>query len=675
MPILWQRNSALLKPEVFKVSESTRYDDRIDVDTDLSLIQTFAMIGRSLGLLTKVKKLFAYKVVFATVALLPAIVLPWLLKIVVDQVILQQPIDEAVRFPPFLNPFLNFIDGMTPSDIMISLTILFLVLLVFFGMRAMPSIQTERDGIPAGHDAATQSEQALSTGGSQTSGLWGLLETLLTIRMTQRLANSLRTSLMGRLTRLEMTTLDDQRIGDSVYRVMYDAPMLPEICYKLTVAPFLLLFNAVLSLWMMQYSYGAIAPEIVWLAAALMPMTLILTAPLSGIARRVNQASRAAGASTTNQMEQNVDNMGAVQSLGGSQVESENFADKSKESFKRHRIAFMVDLAAIALSYAALIVALGLAFVLTTDKVIAESLSPGDYAVLTGFFFILGGNARLAGKYWIDLQRNVAAVRRVFFFIDYTSELDTESDPLPIIEKSVEFENVSFAYPDGRPVLNNVSLSLPLGELVAIVGPTGAGKTTLAYLLPGYIRPSAGRIRFDNVDLAGAGVNEIRKQVTYVFQEHMLLSESVRDNLLLANPHATEEQILEACRLAGAMEFIEQFPDGLDSVIGKGGDTLSVGQKQRLSIARGLVRETPIIVLDEPTAALDPKTENALVEALRNTAQGRLVVVIAHRLSTIREADRIIFLEEGRVRDVGNHASLMAQPTSAYRKFVELQNA
>ena len=675
MPILWQRNSALLKPEVFKVSESTRYDDRIDVDTDLSLIQTFAMIGRSLGLLTKVKKLFAYKVVFATVALLPAIVLPWLLKIVVDQVILQQPIDEAVRFPPFLNPFLNFIDGMTPSDIMISLTILFLVLLVFFGMRAMPSIQTERDGIPAGHDAATQSEQALSTGGSQTSGLWGLLETLLTIRMTQRLANSLRTSLMGRLTRLEMTTLDDQRIGDSVYRVMYDAPMLPEICYKLTVAPFLLLFNAVLSLWMMQYSYGAIAPEIVWLAAALMPMTLILTAPLSGIARRVNQASRAAGASTTNQMEQNVDNMGAVQSLGGSQVESENFADKSKESFKRHRIAFMVDLAAIALSYAALIVALGLAFVLTTDKVIAESLSPGDYAVLTGFFFILGGNARLSGKYWIDLQRNVAAVRRVFFFIDYTSELDTESDPLPIIEKSVEFENVSFAYPDGRPVLNDVSLSLPLGELVAIVGPTGAGKTTLAYLLPGYIRPSAGRIRFDNVDLADAGVNEIRKQVTYVFQEHMLLSESVRDNLLLANPHATEEQILEACRLAGAMEFIEQFPDGLDSVIGKGGDTLSVGQKQRLSIARGLVRETPIIVLDEPTAALDPKTENALVEALRNTAQGRLVVVIAHRLSTIREADRIIFLEEGQVRDVGNHASLMAQPTSAYRKFVELQNA
>lgn len=674
MLVLLRQSWVPISSRVSKVSKSTRYDDRIDVDTELTLRETLAMIGRSMGLLTKVKKLFAYKFVFATVAVLPAIILPWLLKIVVDQVILQQPVDSAVRFPPFLDPFMNLIDDMAPTEIMVSITILFLTLLVFFGMRAMPSIQTERDGLPAGHDAATQAEQALSTGGSQTSGIWGLLETLLTIRMTQRLANSLRTSLMGRLTRLEMTTLDDQRIGDSVYRVMYDAPMLPEICYKLTVAPFLLLFSAVLSLWMMQYSYGAIAPEIVWLAAGLMPMTLILTAPLSGIARRVNQASRAAGASTTNQMEQSVDNISAVQSLGGSQVESDSFANKSEESFKRHRYTFLVDLAAIGLSYAALIIALGMAFILTTDKIIAESLSPGDFAVLTGFFFVLGTNARLAGKYWIDLQRNVAAVRRVFFFIDYTSELDSQSAPLPPIQNSVELADVSYAYPDGRQVLNNVSLSLPLGELVAIVGPTGAGKTTLAYLLPGYIKPETGRISFDDIDLADVGVDEIRKQVTYVFQEHMLLSESIRDNLLLANPEATTAQMLEACRVAGAMDFIEQLPDGIDTVIGKGGDTLSVGQKQRLSIARGIVRQTPILVLDEPTAALDPKTENALVDALRNAAKGRLVVVIAHRLSTIREADRIIFLEQGRICDVGNHATLMADPSSAYRRFVELQN-
>ena len=657
------------------MTDATHYDDRVDTDTELTLSETLILVSRSLGLISKVKSLFAYKVVFATVAILPAVIVPWLLKIVVDQVILQQPFDDEVRFPPFMNPFLDLVQDLPPAGIMMSLTILYLVMLIIFGMRAFPTEQAEREAFPAGHDAATQSEQALSAGGSKTNGLWGLIETLLTIRMTQRLANGLRTGLMGRLSRLEMTTLDDQRIGDSVYRVMYDAPMLPEICYKLTVAPLLLLFSAGISVWMIQYSYGHVAPEIVWLSATLMPMTLLLTAPLSGIARRVNQSSRAAGASTTNQIEESIDNIGAVQSLGGMQVESEKFTNKSEESFKRHRYTLMIDLIALSLSYICLIIALATAFVLITDKVIAAHLSPGDYAVITGFFLLLGQNARLVGKYWIDLQRNIAAVRRVFFFIDYTSELDVESNPLPVIETGIQLQDVCFSYPDGRLALDKVSLDLPLGELVAIVGPTGAGKTTLAYLLPGYIRPTSGKMSFDNLDLVDVSVNEIRKQVTYVFQEHMLLSESIRDNLLLANAEATTEQMLEACRLAGAMEFIDQFPEGIDTVIGKGGDTLSVGQKQRLSIARGIVRETPILVLDEPTSALDPKTENALVEALRQIAGKHLVVIIAHRLSTIREADRIIFLDQGQVRDVGNHESLMANPVSPYRRFVELQNS
>ncbi|MGI9322418.1 MAG: ABC transporter ATP-binding protein [Pseudomonadales bacterium] len=657
------------------MTDTTRYDDRIDTDTELTLTETLVLVSRSLQLISKVKSLFTYKIVFATVAILPPVIIPWLLKIVVDQVILQQPFDDKVRFPPFMAPFIDSVQGLPPAGIMMSVTVLYLVMLVIFGMRALPTEQAEREQLPAGHDAATQSEQALSAGGSKTNGLWGLIETLLTIRMTQRLANGLRTGLMGRLSRLEMTTLDDQRIGDSVYRVMYDAPMLPEICYKLTVAPMLLLFGAVIYVWMVQYSYGDIAPEIVWLAAALMPMTLILTAPLSGIARRVNQSSRAAGASTTNQMEESIDNIGAVQSLGGMQVESEKFSDKSDESFKRHRYTLMVDLIALALSYICLTLALATAFILITDKVITESLSPGDYAVVFGFVLLLGQNSRLMGKYWIDLQRNIAAVRRVFFFIDYTSELDVAPKPLAVVKTGVQLQDVCFSYPDGRQALDNVSLELPLGELVAIVGPTGAGKTTLAYMLPGYIRPTSGKVSFDGQDLAAFSVNDIRKQVTYVFQEHMLLSESIRDNLLLANADATTEQMLEACSLAGAMEFINQFPDGIDTVIGKGGDTLSVGQKQRLSIARGIVRDTPILVLDEPTAALDPKTENALVEALRKTTEDRLVVIIAHRLSTIREADRIIFLDEGQVRDLGNHESLMANPASPYKRFVDLQNA
>ena len=150
-------------------------------------------------------------------------------------------------------------------------------------------------------------------------------------------------------------------------------------------------------------------------------------------------------------------------------------------------------------------------------------------------------------------------------------------------------------------------------------------------------------------------------------------NESIRGNLLLANPHATDDDLVRACKTAGAMDFIADLPAGLDHELGRSGDTLSVGQKQRLCIARGLVRDTRILILDEPTAALDPQAENALVRSLRAAAAGRLVVVIAHRLSTIRRADRIVFLEDGEIRHIGTHEALMAKVDGPYRRFVDLQ--
>ena len=192
-------------------------------------------------------------------------------------------------------------------------------------------------------------------------------------------------------------------------------------------------------------------------------------------------------------------------------------------------------------------------------------------------------------------------------------------------------------------------------------------------MLPGYIRPNTGTIKFDNQDVSNVPVNQIREKVTYVFQEHMLFSESIRSNLLLAKPDATEEDLLSACKMAGATDFLEDLPQGLDTNVGKSGDTLSVGQKQRLSIARGILRDTPVLILDEPTAALDPKTENMLVSGLRQFARNRLVIVIAHRLSTIKEADRIIFLDDGKVLDIGDHDTLMKNEQGQYRRFVELQ--
>ena len=278
------------------------------------------------------------------------------------------------------------------------------------------------------------------------------------------------------------------------------------------------------------------------------------------------------------------------------------------------------------------------------------------------------------GMYWINLQKNVAAVRRVFFFLDYDTEDQVAGDVFPAFGQTASFVHVDYRYPGGDHVLKDINLRLETGKLNAIVGPTGAGKTTLAYLLPGFLRPTGGRVLFDDQDIRTADVNWLRDQVTYVFQEHTLLSDSIRENIRWANPSATDADIMSALETAGAMEFVSKLPDGIDTMLGRSGNTLSVGQQQRLSIARGLVRDTRILILDEPTAALDPKTEMALVHALKQATRDRLVIVIAHRLSTIRTAHRIVFLEDGEIKDVGNHETLMADPEGSYRKFVDLQH-
>ena len=657
-----------------KGDEINEFDDRIDTNTELTFYETLKLLSRSVNLLASVRTLFFCKVGLAIISLLPALMVPWLLKIVVDQVILQSPFDtETVPFPPFMIPLVSRLEGMSPSGIMMIIVIFSFFMMALFGMRAPAAEQAEIIGAPQGFDAATQSEQALSAGGSAANGIWGLIELLLTIRMTQRLANNLRSTLMGRLSRLEMTILDDQRIGDSIYRVMYDAPMLPEICYRLTLRPVLIVIGAILSVYVLKFSYGEVAPELIWVSAAIMPAILLITAPLSRITRRVNQKSRAAGSATTNSVEESIDNIKAVQSLGGSEADTRVFDEKSSESFKRHRHTVLIDGVVKILTAFCTTGALAYAFILITDEVVAGVLSPGDYAVLFGVFVGLNSSAQVVGLYWIELQKNVAAVRRVFFFIDHTSELDREPRPMAPLTNKVSLKDVSFSYPDGRQALYNVNLELQVGQTIAIVGPTGAGKTTLAYMLPAYIRPTAGKIQFDEQDIAKFHVDDIRDDVTFVFQEHMLLSISIKENLLLANPSATDEKIFEACRIAGAMDFIEELENGIDTVIGKAGDTLSVGQKQRLSVARGLVRDTCILVLDEPTASLDPRTETNMMHNLRNASKGRLIIIIAHRLSTIKQADKIIFLDKGKVLDVGSHRELISNPNSRYHRFAKLQ--
>lgn len=647
-----------------------RFDDRIDTNVRIGNLEVAHIMVRALRMLSAFPRLLTSKIALSAMAIIPGLYLQWLPKVVIDQVILQQPIDETVvPFPPHMMPLISIIEGMSPMATMGVVTVVLLALLAIFGGPGATWFQFSQ-----GEDSATQSENQMNQGDSDTGGIVGLADAFIQIRLSQRLTNLLRTDLFRHMARLPMTTLDDHRIGDAVYRVMYDTPMLPGLCYQSTLQPLFAVIGAVISLYMLHFSYGAVAPELVWGATLMIPVALLITIPFSSLSRRVQQNSRAAGTATTNAIEESMSNIAAVQSLGGMSREKERIETNSNESFRRYRFVKIVQ---ILIGMGTTLMLMGMALwaaLFVTDRIIDGVMTPGDFGTLFGIALSLGGTAIGIGMIWIQLQGNAAALRRVFFFIDLRSEDRGETLPsAPAFSDAIDIVDVDFHYPDGRMALHNINIRLCLGELVAIVGPTGSGKTTLAYLVPGFVEPTRGRVLFDGTDLASFDIDSVRDQVSYVFQEHLLLSESIRDNLRLVRPDASEAEMREALLASGAAEFVDQLPDGIDTVLGRSGDTLSVGQKQRLCIARGLIRDTPILILDEPTAALDPATENALVRALLHASRDRLVIIIAHRLSTIRQADRIVFLEEGEIRDVGTHDDLMARPEGRYRQFVELQ--
>jgi ATP-binding cassette subfamily B protein/subfamily B ATP-binding cassette protein MsbA len=229
------------------------------------------------------------------------------------------------------------------------------------------------------------------------------------------------------------------------------------------------------------------------------------------------------------------------------------------------------------------------------------------------------------------------------------------------VQGAVVLEDVSFGYEAGQPILHGVSLAARAGETVAIVGPTGVGKSTLMSLLPRFYDPWEGRVLIDGQDLRDLQLQSLRSQIALVLQEPFLFPVSLAENIAYGRPDAGRDAIEAAARAANAHAFIERLPQGYDTVLGERGATLSGGERQRIAIARALLKDAPILILDEPTSALDAETEALLLDALERLMEGRTTFIIAHRLSTIRQADRIVVLHEGGIVEEGSHDTLLAQ--------------
>ncbi len=288
------------------------------------------------------------------------------------------------------------------------------------------------------------------------------------------------------------------------------------------------------------------------------------------------------------------------------------------------------------------------------------------------------------------VQQSLTGARRVFEIMDSVPEVDTRPDalPLPSAKGHLVFENVHFHYDPpqsmgerdepgdtaitGGNVLEDISFEAKPGQLVAVAGATGSGKTALLSLVPRFYDPQFGRILLDGHDLRDLRLDDLRHNVGVVYQENFLFSSTVRENIAFANPEATDEQIERAARIACAHPFIVESPDGYDTILGEAGLNLSGGQRQRLAIARALLHDPPVLILDDPTTAIDPETEHEILEAMERALEGRTTLIVAHRLSTLRRADHIIVLDKGRILQSGTHEELM-HSRGPYRDSIQYQ--
>ena len=259
-----------------------------------------------------------------------------------------------------------------------------------------------------------------------------------------------------------------------------------------------------------------------------------------------------------------------------------------------------------------------------------------------------------------DYQSAMAGAERVFEILDEKSDIiDKEnSEELTDCKGEIVFENVAFEYLKDRPILQNVNVTVPAGSMLAIVGPTGAGKTTLAGLVPRFFDTISGRVLVDGKDVRNLKLKSLRSHISMVLQDVFLFGGTVTANISYANPGAAHEEIEKAAKLAGIHEDIIKMPEGYDTVIGERGVKLSGGQKQRLSIARAILRDSPILILDEATAAVDIETENKIRAAIQSLTGTRTIIVIAHRLSTVKKADQIIVLDKNTIAEQGTHDEL-----------------
>ena len=561
--------------------------------------------------------------------------------------------------------------------------------------------QSESEPAPYTEDAdvATPASPALSPEQRRTVRdrlvAWGIVGGVLGALLTfggyyysvwiwQNVNQNLRVAMVERAESLSLKYHSHARVGDAIFRVYQDSAMIVNLIQSGIAAP---LFSAY-SLFVALAVVAAFDP---WFAATVVavgvPMLLLAVKATPHIRRRA-LANRTANSDLLSYTQEAFSALKVVKANGAEARLFDRFGRDSQSALNAAyflRLDMVLATLVVALLGGGVLV-LGEYWMVSWALEERETFLGASLAALIGFAIWnygavvsargrvdeLGAGARGLLGVWLRMQDLFIALERAFYLLDIEPDVVDRADPAPFpapIER-VAWHGVAFSYDADRPVLAGVDLEATRGTTTAIVGATGAGKSTLMALLLRLYDPAHGQVVVNDEDLRDLAVDDIRANTAIALQKNVLFADTVAANIAFGAPHSDRGRIEAAAQVACAADFIRALPNGYDTHLGERGGKLSAGQRQRLSIARAVLRDTPILILDEPTAALDAKTEQAVLANLAAWGTQRVIFLITHRLATIRSADQIAFLEHGRVAERGTHSDLMAMPAGRYRAFV-----
>jgi len=473
----------------------------------------------------------------------------------------------------------------------------------------------------------------------------------------QYVANDLRIRIYEHLHRLSLAFYDHSQTGTLLSTITNDVATVQDFASSSTLGILVDLMTIVGMLGLMFWLNW----DFTLVAVAITPFLLIFVMRFKKAVKEVQREVRKRQSDIVAVVQQGLGSVRVVEAFGRQDLETGRMTDASRASvtaaLKARRIKSLLS------PVVTIVVALCTGFVLWrgTLLILAGAMTAGALTVFLAYLSKFFKPVQDLAKMTNTIAQTSVALERIQAILaadEVIPEHPDATDP-GTLRGEITFEHVAFGYGDVAPVLRDVNFTIKPGQVVGIVGPTGGGKSTVVSLIPRFYDPTAGRVLIDGSDIREWKLVSLRREVGFVLQETILFRGTIRDNIAYGRPDATAEEIVAAAKLANADEFIVKMPHGYDSIVGERGDTLSGGQRQRIGIARALIRKSPILILDEPTAALDTESEQLVVEGLERLMKGRTVIMIAHRLSTIRDADTIIVLKDGVVAEQGSHAELV----------------